>query len=171
MRSLVRWSSAALILGTFSGQAASAQQSSPFQLFDTKSSKSAEITPTAGDAKVNQLAPSPSLRLFVEIGQAKLPSSFRQQQPYPELRNLGAKIPASTWPDKRVLESLTLWAPASGKVALPPAEPTAKSNVLSPRGLEGLRFQDENAKREMKSPWGSLEASARQNFQGGAFKP
>jgi len=171
MRSLLRWSSAALILGTFSGQAVSAQQSSPFQLFDTKSAKSAEITPTVGDAKVNQLVPSPSPRLFVEIGQAKLPSSFCQQQPYPELRNLGAKIPASTWPAKRVLEALTLWAPASDKVALHPAEPTAKSNVLSPRGLEGLRFQDTRAKREVRSPWGSLEASARQNFQGGAFKP
>jgi len=171
MRSLLRWSSAALILGTFSGQAVSAQQSSPFQLFDTKSAKSAEITPTAGDAKVNQLASSPRLRLFAEIGQTKLPSSFRQQQPYPELRNLGAKIPASTWTDKRLLEALTLWAPASGKVALPPAEPAVKPNVLSPKGLEGLRFQDENAKREMKSPWGFLEASARQNFQGGAFKP
>ena len=109
--------------------------------------------------------------MFAEIGQTKLPSSFCQQQPYRELRNLGAKIPASTWPDKRVLEALKLWAPASGKVALPPAEPAVKSNVLSPKGLEGLRFQDENAKREMKSPWGSLEASTWQNFQGGAFKP
>jgi hypothetical protein len=109
--------------------------------------------------------------LFAEIGQTKLPSSFRQQQPYPELRNLGAKIPASTWPDKRVLEALKLWAPASDKVALHAAEPTVKPNVLSPRGLEGLRLQDENAKREMRSPWGSLEASTWQNFQGGAFRP
>ncbi len=171
MRSLLRWSSAVLILSTFSGQAAPAQQRSQFQLFDKKSSKGAEIAPMAGDAKVNHLAPSPSLRLFAEIGQAKLPSSFRQQQPYPELMHLGAKIPASTWPGKRVWEELTLWAPASDKVALPPAEPTAKPSVLSPKGLEGLRFQDTRANREMGSPWGSFKASARQNFQGGAFKP
>ena len=171
MRSLLRWSSAALILSTFSGQAAPAQQRSQFQLFDKKSSKGAEIAPMASDAKVNRLAPSPSLRLFAEIGQAKLPSSFRQQQPFPELMNLGAKIPASTWPNMRVWEGADALGTSLRQGCIASGRADRQAQRLEPQWSRRPAVSRYAGEARDEIALGFPEASARQNFHGGSFKP